>query len=1022
MRLVRSVLALLALLCCASAASAAVLGIDYGSEFVKVSIVAPGRTPISIVINEISKRKSTAAVAFTGGDRWLAEEAMNYNARYPDRVFTRLRDLLGRETSVASFQEYISKYHLPYKVVPDKARGTARVVAETGDEFAVEELVAMILQYAMKIGEGMGKGQIKVRPRERTRRTGRAGNAAASGASRGSARDDRDFRRPPRGPSFRGPTAKFFHARSILFPPTDSSRSLCPPLVHQDAVIAVPPYFGQTHRYALYDAADIAGLNILAEVSDLSCAALQWGIDKEFSPEPTWTIVYDMGATSVGAALVRYSSFEAKEAGKKKQHGQFEIKRTAWDATCGGEDMDMLLVDHFLAEFDAKHKPSKPAKSAPRAIAKLRKQVRKTKEILSANKEAPISVEGMHEDHDFRSSIKRSSFESLAESVGLFDRAVAPLKAIVDALPEYNLTLKDVEVVEVIGGATRVPGVKAALQAALGGRQLDVHLDADEAVAMGAGLFAANMSTTFRMRKFGASDAAPYGYEIDLHDPENPGARKNLLARRKRFPVRRVVSVPNATSDRTFSVYHNVTAGPLPPGVDAEKVADFEIAGVSEAMKKHDGVLGDVKAHFAVDNSGILYLEKAEYQVEVVDMVEVKEKPPKKTAEKKDKKSAAEKEKKEKAADDEREEAAAETERGEEKPAEETEAADAEATTAGDAKRRRLLADDVNLEDTDEPTPAAEKGADAEETEISEKDAEEKDAKPKKTRERRRVFRTPLKVTETNRAVKAMTPDQVKASVATLKKLAEKDEAKRAQEAAKSNLEAYIYSIREKMVEDEEIQKVTDEAQREAFGSELTEAEDWLYMDGADASSAEFDAKKAALQLVGDEMIARAKELTRRPAAVAKARAFVDQLADSVAKLAELKPWIPEEDKAKLLEDLKGFEQWLDEKEQLQAKKTDVEQPAFTAAEVVNELKPLEQKLTKLKKTPAPKPPPAPEEPPPAPEAPPAEEKDAADDEKKDGDGSAEEAEAKEGETAAEGAEKPVEGQEKEEDHSELRR
>ena len=282
-------------------------------------------------------------------------------------------------------------------------------------------------------------------------------------------------------------------------------------------------------------------------------------------------------------------------------------------------------------------------------------------------------------------------------------------------------------------------------------------------------------------------------------------------------------------------------------------------------------------------------------------------------------------------------------------------------------------------------------------------------------RERRRVFRTPLKVTETNRAVKAMTPDQVKASVATLKKLAEKDEAKRAQEAAKSNLEAYIYSIREKMVEDEEIQKVTDEAQREAFGSELTEAEDWLYMDGADASSAEFDAKKAALQLVGDEIIARAKELTRRPAAVAKARAFVDQLADSVAKLAELKPWIPEEDKAKLLEDLKGFEQWLDEKEQLQAKKTDVEQPAFTAAEVVNELKPLEQKLTKLKKTPAPKPPPAPE-------APPAEEKDAADDEKKDGDGSAEEAEAKEGETAAEGAEKPVEGEEKEEDHSELRR
>jgi hypoxia up-regulated 1 len=140
-----------------------VLGIDYGSEYVKVSIVAPGRTPISIVINEISKRKSTAAVAFTGGDRWLAEEAMNYNARYPERVFTRLRDLLGKDTSVDSFADYLAKYRLPYKVVRDAARGTARIVSETGDEYAVEELVAMIMQYAMKIGEGMGKGQIKVR-------------------------------------------------------------------------------------------------------------------------------------------------------------------------------------------------------------------------------------------------------------------------------------------------------------------------------------------------------------------------------------------------------------------------------------------------------------------------------------------------------------------------------------------------------------------------------------------------------------------------------------------------------------------------------------------------------------------------------------------------------------------------------------------------------------------------------------------------------------------------------------------
>ena len=151
-----------------------------------------------------------------------------------------------------------------------------------------------------------------------------------------------------------------------------------------------------------------------------------------------------MGATSVGAALVRYSTFDGKEGGKKKTRGQFEVKAVAWDASCGGEDMDMLLIDHFTSEFDAKHNPKVSSKTAPKAIAKLRKQVRKTKEILSANQDAPMTVEGMHEDFDFRTSISRTAFEGLAEAAGIARSAVAPLKTILDALPEHNITLTDV--------------------------------------------------------------------------------------------------------------------------------------------------------------------------------------------------------------------------------------------------------------------------------------------------------------------------------------------------------------------------------------------------------------------------------------------------------------------------------------------------------------------------------------------------------------------------------------------------
>jgi len=75
-----------------AAAAGPLMAIDFGGEFIKVSVVKPGRTPISIVPNEMSKRRTTAAVAFVGGDRLLGEEAAALAVRYPDRVYAR-RDL-----------------------------------------------------------------------------------------------------------------------------------------------------------------------------------------------------------------------------------------------------------------------------------------------------------------------------------------------------------------------------------------------------------------------------------------------------------------------------------------------------------------------------------------------------------------------------------------------------------------------------------------------------------------------------------------------------------------------------------------------------------------------------------------------------------------------------------------------------------------------------------------------------------------------------------------------------------------
>lgn len=266
-----------------------------------------------------------------------------------------------------------------------------------------------------------------------------------------------------------------------------------------DAVITVPAWLGAAQRQALKDAAALAGLNVLALVNGHSAAALQYGIERDFAAKEQRVVLYDMGSGSTEVALVKYSTYLAKEPGssKPKPVNQFEVLDADWDATLGSNDLDMLLADHFAKQFADKTGLG-DVRTVPKAMAKLKRQVRRTKEVLSANSDAPLSVEELHEGRDFQATISRADFEAMAAAAGFWERAAAPLKRL---LARNGLKGSDVDAVELLGGGSRVPRLQAALSEALGGRALDKHLDADEAVALGGALFAANLSTSFRLRK-----------------------------------------------------------------------------------------------------------------------------------------------------------------------------------------------------------------------------------------------------------------------------------------------------------------------------------------------------------------------------------------------------------------------------------------------------------------------------------------------------------------------------------------
>lgn len=77
-----------------------------------------------------------------------------------------------------------------------------------------------------------------------------------------------------------------------------------------------------------------------------------------------------------------------------------EVKAHAWDRALGGRDLDAALVAHFAEQFKAK--TGLNIMENPKSVFRMTTQATRTRQMLTINPEAPISVECLMEDTDFR--------------------------------------------------------------------------------------------------------------------------------------------------------------------------------------------------------------------------------------------------------------------------------------------------------------------------------------------------------------------------------------------------------------------------------------------------------------------------------------------------------------------------------------------------------------------------------------------------------------------------------------------
>jgi molecular chaperone DnaK len=204
-------------------------------------------------------------------------------------------------------------------------------------------------------------------------------------------------------------------------------------------------------------------------INEPTAAALAYGLDRA---ENSVIAVYDLGGGTFDISIL------------EMQKGVFEVKSTNGDTHLGGEDFDIVLVEHIINSF--KKETGIDLSKDQMAIQRIREAAEKAKIELSSTSQTEINLpfisSGPSGPQHINQKLLRSQFESL--TAPLVQRTVDPCKK---ALADAGIKASDINEVILVGGMTRMPRVAETVKSVFG-REPSKGVNPDEAVAIGASI------------------------------------------------------------------------------------------------------------------------------------------------------------------------------------------------------------------------------------------------------------------------------------------------------------------------------------------------------------------------------------------------------------------------------------------------------------------------------------------------------------------------------------------------------